>query len=372
MREELLGFISPENLTVEPKACLNHLNRGQVCRACVDSCPTDAIQLDKNMPLINYSSCINCGACISNCPTLAIDHNRKPYAEISKQVREYPDSNITCDQLENYQKGVKVPCYLYLDVPLILLYSNGKNTVSLYTGKCETCSKAGNATVEEHINKLQRELNQFQIPITIQLHNTELDDTKDQTVNGLTRRELLQKFSVKNIREMLSQKEEVVRKEEEREKLTVKERVIFKRDVLNKFYEKYQISTNQELLPFDQFFSIEVLDNCSGCNVCESICPTNAIRWLSNQNESRLIFSLQECIACKKCVVCPEKSIRFSPVTLDEYLTSQRPKQLKSFQLKICKECGESFRTNKEVEICTVCEVRKGKDPKRFFSHYLK
>jgi Na+-translocating ferredoxin:NAD+ oxidoreductase RNF subunit RnfB len=42
------------------------------CQLCVKKCPQDAISMDDNLAVIDYSKCTNCGICAAVCPTKAI------------------------------------------------------------------------------------------------------------------------------------------------------------------------------------------------------------------------------------------------------------------------------------------------------------
>jgi electron transport complex protein RnfB len=42
------------------------------CQLCVKKCPVDAIHMDDNLAVIDYSKCTNCGICAAVCPTKAI------------------------------------------------------------------------------------------------------------------------------------------------------------------------------------------------------------------------------------------------------------------------------------------------------------
>ncbi len=42
------------------------------CQLCVKKCPSDAISMDGNLAVIDYSKCTNCGVCAAVCPTNAI------------------------------------------------------------------------------------------------------------------------------------------------------------------------------------------------------------------------------------------------------------------------------------------------------------
>lgn len=58
------------------------------CTLCVKSCPYEgAIQMDRNLPKMDYTKCISCGICYNKCPTKSfIDRApARPYAIISSK-----------------------------------------------------------------------------------------------------------------------------------------------------------------------------------------------------------------------------------------------------------------------------------------------
>ena len=38
------------------------------CGICVKNCPNEAIKLENNVAVIDYSKCTNCGTCMEKCP----------------------------------------------------------------------------------------------------------------------------------------------------------------------------------------------------------------------------------------------------------------------------------------------------------------
>lgn len=43
------------------------------CEACVDACPTGAIEMQDGKAVVNEDECTDCGACVDECPTGAIE-----------------------------------------------------------------------------------------------------------------------------------------------------------------------------------------------------------------------------------------------------------------------------------------------------------
>ena len=50
---------------VDPEKCTG-------CGACVDECPTDAIEMKDDKAVVNEDECVDCGACVDVCPVEAI------------------------------------------------------------------------------------------------------------------------------------------------------------------------------------------------------------------------------------------------------------------------------------------------------------
>jgi len=52
------------------------------CGICAKVCPVDAIKIENNLAVLDYSKCINCGLCAEKCPTGTIEFNGKRIEEI--------------------------------------------------------------------------------------------------------------------------------------------------------------------------------------------------------------------------------------------------------------------------------------------------
>ncbi|MEN8128218.1 MAG: 4Fe-4S binding protein [Planctomycetota bacterium] len=42
------------------------------CGACVDSCPSEAIEMQDGKAVIIVANCVDCGVCVDECPVEAI------------------------------------------------------------------------------------------------------------------------------------------------------------------------------------------------------------------------------------------------------------------------------------------------------------
>ena len=66
----------------QPDLCLNAGYKRAGCTFCVDTCPVDAIHLEKHHPQLDESSCVHCGACLPACPTDAFTQAPAPEATL--------------------------------------------------------------------------------------------------------------------------------------------------------------------------------------------------------------------------------------------------------------------------------------------------
>ena len=366
MKQDLFSIINLQNIELNSKLCMNFQNKNLVCHECTDSCPTNALELVNNLPVLNTSKCTNCGYCISKCDVLAFDNRKIPYNEIINQINQYPNSNITCDNANNHVKGIKIPCYLNMDLNTMLQLSKYKNSISLYVGDCSTCLKAEYETIYNHITDLQKQIDNLGIQFTIQTNKSKLDEKDSETINGMSRRELFQKISLKKLRNFNFNEESNLNRNKST-KLLLKEKNLYKRGLFNTYFEekKNQVDINNVK---QKFISIETSDLCNGCGICEKICPTNAITWHDNLDAtSSLMFDTRACIACKKCEACPEDAIIFKSISFNEFVNSEL-ELLATFNLAKCEKCDDFFRSKDDFKTCSLCTNELDKSSNRFFN----
>jgi len=94
-------------------------------------------------------------------------------------------------------------------------------------------------------------------------------------------------------------------------------------------------------------FNLHISESCIACNVCETLCPTGAIRREVNDalHQTRLLFSLFRCVGCGVCrVTCfPGAISLLEEVDLIELLRKEE-KTLITVQAKPCRVCQMPFQ----------------------------
>lgn len=369
MSSAIQKLLATEVVEVHQEACKNYRNKRAVCTLCVDCCSEEAISLQNQTPVTIDTKCIDCGACVSECPVNAIDHLIKPYKKTAEYVNNYPLAEITCDQVEEFNRGIKVPCLLYLDAPLLSQYAVKREELHIYTGHCHSCRKVVAEKIVRHLEKIQRQLENSGVIFKIKAKHQLPENKSQQSVNAVSRREMLSSFSISSIRELFlptSKKNETdTGADENFERLSIINRIHYKKKLLNNFYESQKGLNEIEHKSSDSSFSFNVNDNCNGCTVCERLCPTKAIYWKTSKNVVQLIFDSQLCMECDKCLACPVGALTKSEPQKAE---TDLKKKLISMNIVECSECGETFKTaHKTDTTCFFCKVKKEKDPSRFF-----
>ena len=62
----VLACVSPDRDTAVSDVC----RVGCIgCGLCVEVCPAQALSMDRNLPVMDFSKCIDCGICVQKCPT---------------------------------------------------------------------------------------------------------------------------------------------------------------------------------------------------------------------------------------------------------------------------------------------------------------
>jgi len=362
-------------IEIEQSQCLNYKSPAIICDKCAKACPTSALNITDNGVILKEKACIDCTACVAVCPTLSIDYMPKQYSKTINEITEYPNADITCNQFDKYQRGIKIPCYRNIDEAMLIHYlavkqrqtdsdnSNDSIDLQLYMGNCPKCKYKDVFNVKDHILKLKDWCLQTGITLNIK----EIIDPQHylckqgDVVAGITRRSLLRSFGLAKFREPEQEKKI------EAENLTYTQKNSYKRLLLNNsldaFKDKLDIGYDKnQLLPINNFAQVIKSEACRKCNICMRICPTGALEWVDGQDTAELLFYPRKCIACGRCEVCPESSIKMAPITSEIY-NKQDKLSLATIKIKHCVDCKDVFIANEEVseQYCQLCKIKEEK-----------
>jgi ferredoxin len=110
------------------------------------------------------------------------------------------------------------------------------------------------------------------------------------------------------------------------------------------------------------FASITISEACDACGVCGRTCPTDALQFEKNGNETSytLKFNGRNCIGCDMCVhICAPSAIsidhnpQYSQIFGEETITLQEGELIK------CQSCGALMAKRENRRLCPLCEYRQ-------------
>jgi ferredoxin len=230
----------------------------RACTLCQDSCPYNAIKVDKkNGVTIDYSKCVACGLCVASCPTSALQFPSFSQQAIFELSKIKGDKRISC--YKDTGNSIKLPCIGMLSaVDLVMLRSSGK--VELYCPGCELSKNLDElrSTVEDLNNSVGG------FSLTMPGYNIQFKEVKNDIK--------IEPF-------------------------------LF---LANKAEARQNIIKNNNLP--DVSYEVQVNEKvCTMCESCAKWCPTNALTIEYSNDSGKLLFNPDKCIGCKICInVCPE------------------------------------------------------------------
>jgi len=89
---------------------------------------------------------------------------------------------------------------------------------------------------------------------------------------------------------------------------------------------------------------LKVSEACVGCNVCETLCPTGALRREVRKDAARLYLTPAGCVGCRICAeACLPKAITFSEEIILPAWLQEKEHLLAEVAPRKCNVCGEPF-----------------------------
>jgi len=278
------------------------------CGYCARVCPTEAIKFGKILPrsvaggkamVIDQKSCIGCMACVRICPA----EGAMNIGTVSKLPFIDPSYCVRCDECMDVCPTDSIR---YLSTEKAYPNFGKIKTMEIVYEILEKETKR----LASDVSAIERILNRISVDLSYE--NT--DDEFEIDVTSRIKAEI----------------ESVVHKTMDIEDL---------KDIIKHAFPKRNIAVIDE--------------NCIGCTLCMSVCPTNAIEL---ETPSPVHIG-SECVYCGRCIeMCPFKAISLK----EEYFKAR------SGQIFYVRENLEGSRTGEVVidsELCQLCEVCVNKCP---------
>jgi ferredoxin len=293
------------------------------CDLCAEACPHEAIRLHETRAEVLESACTACGLCVQACPTGALEYEIEPVLKKlkdqgvrSESIALAVQASLECSQVPG---AVNVVSCLARVTPAALLASAAwGQELTMVHGDCEGC-KLGDIGVIRTASAARRTAEQYRDSSQPARWVQIVEDTIDRPV-------------------MPSQP-------------TPEARLVSRRDAFGSWFSSIKrgaanVIPNVELpgflganeasempeewrwrrtlsvkSPEKTFWPAPVVNaNCTLCQVCETVCPTNALHRETLEDDTHeLTLELAACTGCDACVKsCPTHAMRLEPFwTLD-------------------------------------------------------
>ncbi len=353
-------------ITLDPAKCVRSLTTFSECNHCELICPTKAIVINDTLPSINLSECVGCGGCTSVCPSEAFKLDDFNPTEFFFEFASDKEILISCQK--------NVPCISALNVEHIIGLSALKGALVFDMGHCEACSIAH--TCQPQIEKMAEEasylLSAMEIDANVSLENVAYQSDERDVKADYDRRGFFKSINLTNVvrgkknfeREVEIASEELVEHSLDKSAIAQMRQKSLpdRRKLLYTALKRvgkpsvYHVVDATEL----SFTSSKLLDadSCTACQMCYRTCPTGALS--TDARGSMIDFDPFMCIKCHVCHdVCEPDSITLSPSYNVKEFFEPEVKNLISFKVKNCYECGLLFSTNSNNKLCYRCKIEE-------------
>jgi ferredoxin len=369
-----LAADSPGKVELKPERCLYSLDRFSDCSACVNACPTQALQAAKP-PVLDIEQCVGCLACLPACPVDAFEAHDAVASMLSCAVRVAPRPlDLLCEVhpdprtakpgselgilLRGCLAGLGAGAYLGLAALEI-------ERVQVRMDACTACPLGAlQAEISAQVHTAGEILSAWGRSTTLEeVHSRPAVDRHERPVwraenPPMSRRDLLRMTFIQG---QSVEGRELAAEEQLGEKRPPRER----RRLLNAVdrLQSNQPGCSAASLPIGALFgSVRIANSCDACGACARVCPTGALRYETQDDvRYRLLFNPQMCMACGLCqAACAPGAIRIEHnLTFGEVFGEPTWKVLSQDELVRCSSCGVLFPARQASRVCTLCQYRE-------------
>lgn len=328
------------------------------CEFCLP-CPYEAIRREGARMGFSDVRCQGCGLCSSLCPLSVPQQYEYPDHLIYSQLEDLLSGDLDPKVIlfacsEHFEilnavgrRKIRYPALLPLFVPCINLVSEahilsafefGADGVMLWG-----CENSHSEQVESAVNFARMTLSAFDLGERVLLISDAQFDVEDYaTVIA----DFVKKLNPSPIRSTKPGEIDFAKP---------------KRDVLLELIQNIHRKTGvyptliEENTEFP-FADVSINSECTICNACMNLCPTNALALSRDANKINFVYG--RCIACGLCErACPEEAIDLKRVLDFSLMVEKEGKKLVESELVACAGCGKLFMSRSAYE--RIAEILK-------------
>lgn len=365
-----IGLQPPVRL--ENELCSRYRCTMSACAACADVCPVPGAVRFLAQGVEIVEGCVGCGACASACPNGAIrpaESDQDLASSIRSRVKSGAAFRIACDRAEG-RADLVLPCLSRLTEALVLEpVRSGAARVELLDPGCATCGLRKAATQWEQVLAFSRALCEssgleadrvarVRVPVGKPV------ETRDPATAASSRRAkfgaIADRWAASAVAATTPDAAQEPAPAETFVQAVQKQRENPKRtDLLQLLADMPGAKPASTVVAAAAvpLADLEIGRQCVGCNVCETLCPTGALRHRDDGANYALDFEPALCTGCRICeVACFHNAIRVRD-TVDVSVLHARPKvTLVAAPRRTCSACKETFLDGSS-DMCPLCLV---------------
>ncbi len=369
---ERIAAIDRSDVVLDVQQCLHSRDQFSDCQACFGVCPVDAIQPGKP-PVFDAQICQTCLACLPACPVGAFTADDAVQSLLTCAARlETKSVELVCSLNENSESGISsestgilVPgCLAGLGVGAYLaLIALGLKEIILRLDACPNCPweplQQIVQTQAEGANQLLAHWSKNQALVcATQLEGPVAQRPLWNAENPpLSRRDLFRMAAHQGqiaVARAMSVNQSSGHCQPNRDRL----RLISALDRLHQPQEHSELSIEN-----GSFAVLSVSDKCNACATCTRACPTSALTFRLNEDETYywLKFDPRLCIDCGICArVCAPNAIESNSMpTINQVFGNTEPTIISEGELLRCDKCETMFAARSGQKLCSPCQFRR-------------
>jgi ferredoxin len=368
---ERLSALDRSAVVLDKLRCLHSQDRFSNCEACFQVCPVSAITPGKP-PVLEQDKCEQCLACLVTCPVgaFAADDSVIPLLNATLHLEEGP-LELLCEKNPSAPQGISAKgtgirvkgCLAGLGTGALLALSiYDIENIFVRKDACPTCqwgtlSKQVDLQVDQAKQLLESWGRSHTLTCLSGLTSPVERPLWEAANPPISRRDLFR---------MLAQQGKVAmaRTIDQGDQGSTHSPGRDRRRLINAVK---QLSTDKAegnpILTDGTFVTLSVSDSCTGCGVCARACPTGALNYQKDAEETKfkLTLSPQLCIGCEFCAhVCVPEAISFEKdPSFEHVFSSPQESLLQEGQLAHCEKCKTAFAAVPGTQFCQVCTYRR-------------
>ncbi len=358
-----ISSVQLNEITISSDRCIQKSYKiKKLCSVCQDNCEVNAININELVE-IDWNKCINCGVCAAVCPT-EVFKIQAPSDNIilNRLIKKSSDDHISIEcnfvnkkfhgnekRPKNKNSKIFVTCIgRFSEMFLLQNILSGVDRTHFVNCTNDCQFSTGRKVIDEMWRRTEHLVMMFKKNCVKNNNIESINDKTEQKKNITeTRKQFLSNLSQSRF------SEETI--SDDNKTLPLRLEIL----ELIKQYSCESIRINRENIPFGEIkLSIE---KCKLHGKCASVCPTNALILLDDNNGMKLNFRYGLCVGCGVCTyICPEEALDIEK-TIDISQLNLVQKTIMEKKYVFCKNCGKHFSVKMGMNrlICDSCNKRE-------------